>query len=345
MVTNLDSQRSAPIYNIKAVSHLAGVPADTLRRWESRYNIISPQRTDSGYRLYSQRDVDIILWLKTKLEDGMSISRACEMLRQMGGDPGHADGGNAVLNLPSSVRTPFMPQTQPQTHQSSDILNEVRSADVLREDLIKAFRAVDELKSGEVLNEALGLYSLEDVCLFIMQPALVQIGELWLNGQVSVAVEHFASSFIKSRLANLFHSSPHNMYGPLVIVGCAPEEFHELGAMFLALFLRRSGYRVVYLGQNVPIESLEGIVEAMHPDAVCMSATRAETAAALYSLRDSFDKMERQHGRAPLLAYGGQVFNKFPHITERLGGAYLGEDARAAVRMLTDRLRPGGFLQ
>src|ERR671930_2686191 len=87
MAQSQDPQRDAPVYNIKAVSRLTGVPADTLRRWESRYQAIIPRRTAGGYRLYSQRDVDTILWLKGKLAEGLSISRACEMLRHIGGEP------------------------------------------------------------------------------------------------------------------------------------------------------------------------------------------------------------------------------------------------------------------
>ncbi len=334
MVISLDSQRDAPIYNIKAVSHLTGVPADTLRRWESRYNVITPQRTDSGYRLYSQRDVDTILWLKLRLDEGLSISRACDMLHQMGGDPGCSKANVPVAAAQAMLNVP--------TQHASDSLYEVRSAEALREDLLLAFRSVDEARAGEVVNEALGLYSLEDVCLNVLQPALVQIGELWLSGHVSVAVEHFASSFVRSRLSNLFHSTRNNVHGPLALVGCAPQEFHELGAMFLALFLRRAGCRVVYLGQNVPLESLETMITTMRPDAVCISATRSETASALYSLRDFLDAVQKNEGHAPLLAYGGQAFNRFPHISERLGGLYLGEDASVAARTLTERLRLRG---
>jgi DNA-binding transcriptional MerR regulator len=322
----LDTQRESPIYNIKAVVRMTGVPADTLRRWESRYNIIVPQRTESRYRLYSQRDVDTILWLKQRLEEGLSISRASEMLRQMGGDPAAA--------------TPPSEQTQRTVVLPGALLHEARSAQALREELLRAFRAVDEDAAAQVMNEALSLYSIEDVSLQILQPALVEVGELWLDGEVSVATEHFASSFVRSRLANLFHSSPHNVYGPLVLVGCAPEEFHELGAMFLAVFLRRAGFRVVYLGQNVPLDSLQGMIASMKPDAVCISATRAETAASLVPLSDYLGDLQRTSGRATLLAYGGQVFNRYPHITERLGGVYLGEDARAAVNTLSERLRP-----
>ncbi|MDQ3928366.1 MAG: MerR family transcriptional regulator [Chloroflexota bacterium] len=321
----MDSQRDAPVYNIKAMSKLTGVPADTLRRWESRYNVIVPQRTGSGYRLYSQRDVDTILWLKSKLEEGLSISRASEMLRQAGGDPY------------------VLAQSQPGVTPASSyaIESPVRSFEALRTELLDALKSVDEAHAGEIMTEALSLYSVEDVCVQIVQPVLVRVGELWLTGEVSVAVEHFASSFMRARLENLFNQSPHNIYGRFALVACAPGELHELGAMFLAIFLRRSGFRVVYLGQNVPLDSLLGMVRALHPDVVCVSATRAETAASLYNLRDSLDRLQQMEGYSPLLAYGGRVFNRFPHITERLGGLYLGEDARKAVVTLAERLRAG----
>lgn len=324
MVYALDAQRDSPVYNIKAVARLTGVPADTLRRWEGRYHVIVPQRTGGGYRLYSQRDVDTILWLKAKLDEGMSISRASELLRQVGIDSERQDSASA----------PVAPLAQEQ-HADAP----VRSFDVLRAELLEAFKSVDEVRAGEIISEALSLYSVEDVCMQVMQQVLVDVGEAWLMGEVSVAVEHFASSFLRARLENLFHTSPYNMYGPFAIVACAPEELHELGAMFLAIFMRRSGVRVVYLGQNVPLESLMGMVRALRPDVVCLSSTRAETAAALYPLRDQLEEMQQREGYAPLLAYGGRVFNRFPHISQRLGGLYVGEDARQATRALLEYVR------
>lgn len=333
----MDAQRDAPVYNIKAVARLTGVPADTMRRWESRYNVIAPVRTESGYRLYSQRDVDVILWLKARLEEGLSISSACEMLRHMGGDPGE----QARSTDPSTVRGPSVQQANGYSSAPAQMNrgSSVRSFDALRTELFGAFKDVDEDRAGKILSEALSLYSVEDVCMQVMQPVLVQIGEAWLTSEISVAVEHFASSFIRARLENIFHNSPYNLYGPFAIVACAPDELHELGAMFLSIFLRRSGFRVVYLGQNVPLDSLMGMVHALKPDAVCVSSTRADTAAALYNLRELLDEMAQKEGHAPLLAYGGRVFNRFPHITERLGGLYLGEDAPQAVRKLTEELR------
>src|SRR5439155_39286 len=171
MAQSQDPQRDAPVYNIKAVSRLTGVPADTLRRWESRYQVIIPRRTEGGYRLYSQRDVDTILWLKGKLAEGLSISRACEMLRHIGGDP---------ANLLTAGRGPRSAATA----ASGPAEAGVKSFEVLRGGLMEAFLAVDEERAGAALTDALGLYSVEEVCLRILQPALVQLGDGWLDGEI-----------------------------------------------------------------------------------------------------------------------------------------------------------------
>lgn len=54
-------------FRIGEVSRLAGVPAHVLRFWESEFPRISPRRTDSGQRLYTRRDVELILEIKTLL--------------------------------------------------------------------------------------------------------------------------------------------------------------------------------------------------------------------------------------------------------------------------------------
>jgi DNA-binding transcriptional MerR regulator/methylmalonyl-CoA mutase cobalamin-binding subunit len=316
-----DAPREAPVFNIKAVSRLTGIPADTLRRWESRYAVITPQRTEGGYRLYSRRDIETINWLKGKLDEGLSISRACEMLRHLGGDP---------------ARLAPQPATSPVQTVSPPELG-VRSFAAFREELISAFRSVDEPRAAGLLTEALSLYSLEQVCLEILQPVLVEVGEEWERGEISVAVEHFASLFVRTRLSNMLQSSRYNDFGPLVLVGCAPEELHEIGPLFLAVFLRRAGFRVVYLGQNVPLESLQGMIEEMRPDVVCLSAASEESVAQLSGLPDSLDDLRTRQQHAPLLALGGSAFNKSPRAAERLGGLYLGEDAESVVRALTER--------
>ena len=71
---------TTPLYNIKAVVQATNISPSTLRAWERRYHMCRPQRSESGYRLYSERDVAIIRWLKTQVDAGMAISQAVAWL-------------------------------------------------------------------------------------------------------------------------------------------------------------------------------------------------------------------------------------------------------------------------
>jgi len=71
---------------MKAMVQLSGISAPTLRAWERRYAILSPERAQNDYRLYSWRDVAIIQWLKERVDAGMSISQAIALFRHFEAD-------------------------------------------------------------------------------------------------------------------------------------------------------------------------------------------------------------------------------------------------------------------
>src|SRR3954471_24902424 len=71
---------TAPVFNTKAVAYETGVPADTFRAWERRYGMPRPQRTAGGHRLYSERDIAIIRWLRDRTDAGVNISYAVLLL-------------------------------------------------------------------------------------------------------------------------------------------------------------------------------------------------------------------------------------------------------------------------
>src|SRR5947209_8106314 len=78
---NPNSYPDVPLYNIQAVAASTGVPSITLRSWERRYGVPEPKRDPKGYRLYSERDIAVTRWLKERVEHGVGISRAVNMLR------------------------------------------------------------------------------------------------------------------------------------------------------------------------------------------------------------------------------------------------------------------------
>jgi MerR family transcriptional regulator, light-induced transcriptional regulator len=82
-------------YRIKRVAHLTGINPATLRAWERRYGLVSPDRTDSGYRLYSDEDVAMLSRLKALVDDGLTIGEAIVRVRR-GAGGFSADAGARV---------------------------------------------------------------------------------------------------------------------------------------------------------------------------------------------------------------------------------------------------------
>src|SRR5262249_54361265 len=142
--------------------------------------------------------------------------------------------------------------------------------------LLRYLVAFDEVAANRTIGHALAVHRVEDVCLSLFTPTLYSMGDMWASGELSSAVEHFASNIIRAQLESLMRSAAADDGGPLLLVGCAPGELHELGALTLALFLRRSGLHVVYLGQNVEADGLIAAVAAARPAAVLLSASQPE---------------------------------------------------------------------
>src|SRR5579859_3853906 len=94
-----------PVYNTKAVVQQTGVPAPTLRAWERRYALLSPERAINAYRLYSERDIALIRWLKVRVESGISISHAVELYRHLCEEPPLAPASSIALAHTSSAQT------------------------------------------------------------------------------------------------------------------------------------------------------------------------------------------------------------------------------------------------
>src|SRR5271166_2940029 len=96
-----------PLYNTKSVVHHTGVPAPTLRAWERRYGILSPRRSDNDYRLYSERDMMTVTWLRERVESGMTISQAIALLRSL--EPVRRRGRRARSQVPNAAEVAAPP--------------------------------------------------------------------------------------------------------------------------------------------------------------------------------------------------------------------------------------------
>ncbi|HXF63442.1 MAG TPA: B12-binding domain-containing protein, partial [Caldilineaceae bacterium] len=331
----LSDYATTPLYNIKAVVQATGISPSTLRAWERRYNMCRPHRSESGYRLYAERDVTIIRWLKAQVDAGMSISQAVSWLEKLAQEAGGLE--HVVLPAPAGG-APLEKRTAMPNLQRA----QVRDFEILQSDLLQALLAFDEEKAEQVVAEAFAMYPVEQVGENLFMPVLVEVGERWSRGEVSVTTEHFISNYLIQRLAALLRSLPNASEGPLIWIGCAPTELHEVGALLLGIYLRRSGYRVHYLGQSLPLDNLAGEVQRHHPALLLLSASTQSAADELAKLSA---QMARLNQPAPLFGYGGQIFNRLPELRAHIAGTFMGRNAQEAVQhvdaILLDRQRNG----
>ena len=242
-----EEYEDTPIYNTQAVVRMTAVQAPRLRAWERRYTLLSPQRNTNSYRLYSERDVAIIRWLSEQVDKGMTISQATAYLREM-------------ARMPASMRPPATPM--PPLDMSS-----------LMVAIIAAVKRLDEAQTCALLQQAFAVYPVEDVCNNLITPAMVEIGHQWETDGHIVVAEHFFSGIVRAQLDALWHATYHMTDGPLVVVGTAPGDLHDLGALMLALFLRRAGIRATFLGANLPATDIVWLAQMLHPTAICLIST------------------------------------------------------------------------
>ena len=305
-----------PQHSIKTVCKQTGVLPVTLRAWERRYQLIKPRRTAANYRLYSDRDIALLRWVRSRMEAGHSISsvaREFHALRRTGRWPEHVV--SLPLNASGSAARP--------------------AAEWIRQ-LFSALTAMDEPQADALLREAHGTLGLDAICLEIIQPCLYAIGEAWYRGEIRIATEHFASQFLRGHLLALFQACPMRQSAPRIVVGCAPDELHDIGSLVLALLLRRQGYRVEFVGANVHLEDLATYARAARPALICLSANSLDTARSLRQLDARLAGMRPR----PRFAYGGRIFNLQPEARRDVPGLFLGEDARQAVARVLELLPP-----
>ncbi|HEY9078100.1 MAG TPA: cobalamin-dependent protein [Anaerolineaceae bacterium] len=314
-MASLDTLSDDPKYTIKAVSIQTGIRSVTLRAWERRHEILSPHRSDNRYRLYSERDVGILRWLKSRVDSGISISSAATDLRRM-----FARG-----------EAPEIVEAQPSILPSGRTMPPARYS----RELYTALVSHDEGRASILLREAMAAFDLLTVCSQIIVPCMVEIGDGWYNGKLRITDEHFASSFVRGKLLGLLQTFPVRRGAPYILVGCAPDEQHEIGAVMVAALLRSRSYRVEYLGPDVPVDDLVDYARFERPAMIILSATSRESALAMKSLQAKLSPIRP----TPIFGYGGGAFQYYPGLKNELPGIYLGETLEKAVNKVHDLLQ------
>lgn len=237
-----------PLYRIHVVAERVGVSEALLRAWERRYALTRPQRTPGGYRAYTEADIAVLKRVKELTEQGVSIGEAARL-------------GPALRREVAKAQAEKPPEPPPDTERLSR----------WREELLFATRAFDQARVDEVLDEALAALPPRWVFERLVAPALIEVGNLWHAGELSVAQEHLASQAARSRLVAALVSRPRRG-ARHVVCACFPDEEHDIGLLGAALRFSEAGLRVTYLGARTPAEQLARAVTESKAQLVALSA-------------------------------------------------------------------------
>ena len=217
---------------IRTVSTLTGVNAVTIRAWERRYGLITPQRTPKGHRLYTHEDVERIRHIVELLKQGISVGHVKPLLDQHPGDASEqpaADNGDVWKHY--------------------------------QDRMLDAIERFDEPALDSSYNDALSLYPVDIVNQRLTTPLLRLLGERWKKRDMGIAEEHFFSVYLRNKLGTRIHHMNQRGNGPLLLLACLPGELHEIGLLFFALAAVDGGYRVLILGANTPLQQIPGVLD------------------------------------------------------------------------------------
>lgn len=302
-----------PLYNIGVVTRLTGVSTATLHAWERRYGFPEAARTAGGHRLYSEKDIVRLRWVKAQLDSGMTVSRAIAAAR--------------ALEAEGRLFLPAAPEAAPRREQAT-------AAPALRERLVEALLRHDLNSADQLMGEMLAFHSIEDLTLEVIGPALNEMGRAWEEGRITVATEHLASNYLRHRLLMWMVTGPPPRPVNPIVLACAPGEWHEGSLLMLGVLLRRKGWPAAYLGQNVPFPDLADFVEQIHPPLVVLVAMREDTARNLAE----WPQWIRQTLGRPKIAYGGRAFVVRPELQAATPGYFLGETIQGGLARLDSLL-------
>ena len=221
-------------YKIKDLENLSGIKAHTIRVWEKRYNLLSPSRTKTKIRTYSDADLVKLLNISILNENGWKISKI------------------ALLNDAELAQ------------EVSKVSIDKTVDSVVVNLFIKSLTTLDSVLFSRVFDSCVAKESLTATYENYLIPFLNRIGVMWLIGSISLSQEHFVSCLIRQKvIVAIDQLEDKDQPVPDFILFCREGEWHELGLLYYYFRLKEKGYSVLYLGQNLPVDAVQEIVTSM----------------------------------------------------------------------------------
>lgn len=234
-------------FSISQLARFSGIKPHTIRMWEQRYNALTPNRSEGNTRYYDNKQLRRLLNIASLLESGYKVSELCSM------------PDKKLFTLVKEL-------------SNKEALNNIDEFFVLQ--LVSAGMSYDEVSFDKIFSHCLLTYGIKDTYLRVIYPMIRRVGILWTADALEPAAEHFISNLVRQKLFTVIDSLPAAKTDKDSWLLFLPEnEFHEIGLLFANFLIREAGRKAIYLGANVPLESLFATVKETSPKQMLLFLT------------------------------------------------------------------------
>jgi DNA-binding transcriptional MerR regulator len=224
-------------YSIADLEKLSGIKSHTIRIWEKRYNIVSPERTDTNIRAYNDDQLKKILNISFLINNGLKISKIASLSLD--------ELSSKVISLTSSTDS-FEAQIN---------------------DFVICSLQFDEPLFENTYNGLRKNHSLSYIYENIFIPTLRRIGALWSSGELFPAQEHFLSNLIKQKFYHAIEDADSKIkMGKKAYLFLPPWEDHDFALLYSNMVLKENGFDVVNVGKTISFDSILQCIEKIKPD-------------------------------------------------------------------------------
>jgi MerR family transcriptional regulator, light-induced transcriptional regulator len=238
------------LHPIQVVVARTGLSAHVIRIWEKRYGAVTPERTETNRRLYSEEQIERL-----------------NLLRRLS-EAGHGIG--FVAKLPTDRLKKLLDESAAVPAEVARRID-ARDDTVVLEQSLDAIRALDAPALERILTDAEVALGGQGVLQRLVGPLAQAMGEAWRAGSITAAHEHFATAVIRTFLSRASRSFVGAENAPVLAVVTPAGQLHELGALLVAAAAANLGWRVIYLGAGLGAADIAGAARQHHARAVALS--------------------------------------------------------------------------
>lgn len=222
---------------MRMVIQRTGLSADVLRAWEKRYGVVEPRRSEGGQRLYSDEDVERLALLRRATAGGRNISLI------------------AGLGVPELER--LIAEDESGRVEAADApAARHAAASWYLGACVRAIVDLDAVHLEALLRRAVLQLSATTAIDDVVLPLLKEVGERWHQGALTPAHEHLGSAVIRRVLTWMADAAAMSPGAPVVVVATPATQRHELGAKIVSTTASHEGWRVVFLGSDLPADAI-----------------------------------------------------------------------------------------